>query len=114
LIFFVHFHEPTYLKVGSFIFSLKRFHIVLAIIFLVSILDRIKKNKKRATIILLLGMNSLLWYINWRENRHGILTVAILDIGQGDAIFIEAPNGNQIMIDGGPDAIVLRRLGEVM
>ena len=24
-----------------------------------------------------------------------------LDVGQGDAIFVEAPNGNQILIDGG-------------
>ena len=30
------------------------------------------------------------------------LSVSFLDIGQGDSIFIEAPNGAQMIIDGGP------------
>lgn len=48
------------------------------------------------------------------EAHRGRLALHVLDIGQGDAIFIEAPNGNQVLIDGGPDASVLARLGEVM
>jgi len=43
-----------------------------------------------------------------------LLSVAFLDVGQGDAIFIEAPNGNQILFDGGPNKAVLRELSEVM
>ncbi len=42
------------------------------------------------------------------------LTVAFLDIGQGDAIFIEAPNGNQVIVDGGPNAKILPELGALM
>jgi competence protein ComEC len=42
------------------------------------------------------------------------LKVGFLDIGQGDSIYIEAPNGNQVLIDGGPNKGVLRALGEVM
>jgi competence protein ComEC len=38
--------------------------------------------------------------------------VSILDIGQGDAILLEAPTGQVILVDGGPDKTVLRRLGE--
>ena len=48
------------------------------------------------------------------EDRRGILKVSFLDIGQGDAIFIEAPNGNQVLIDGGSNRAVLKELGKVM
>lgn len=44
----------------------------------------------------------------------GLLTVSFLDVGQGDAIFIEGPNGTQVLIDGGPDAAVLRQLAAAM
>ncbi len=40
--------------------------------------------------------------------------VAFLDVGQGDAIFIQAENGNQILLDGGPNKAVLRQLSKVM
>lgn len=40
--------------------------------------------------------------------------VAFLDVGQGDAIFIQAENGNQILMDGGPNKAVLRQLSKVM
>lgn len=62
----------------------------------------------------LLAANLFVWYIVWRETPRGILTVAFLDVGQGDAIYIEAPNGNQVLVDGGAGRQVLRALGEVM
>lgn len=44
-----------------------------------------------------------------------ILTVAFLNVGQGDAIYIHAPNGNSALIDGGPpDGKVLSELGSMM
>jgi competence protein ComEC len=46
--------------------------------------------------------------------KPGLLTVAFLNVGQGDAIFIETPSGKQVLIDGGPDKSVLRELGKVM
>lgn len=44
----------------------------------------------------------------------GLLHVWFLDVGQGDAMFIQAPNGNQVLIDGGPDNKVLQELGQIM
>jgi competence protein ComEC len=43
------------------------------------------------------------------------VTVAFLDVGQGDAMYIRAPNGNQLLFDAGPPSgAVLRELGRVM
>ena len=42
------------------------------------------------------------------------LQVTFLAVGQGDSIFIETPEGVQMLIDGGPDSSVLRSLGAVM
>jgi competence protein ComEC len=46
--------------------------------------------------------------------KAGELTVAILDIGQGDAIYIQSPTGIEVLIDGGPDSALLRELPTVM
>ncbi len=37
-----------------------------------------------------------------------------MDVGQGDSIFIEAPNGNQIIIDSGPNESVIRQISAQM
>jgi competence protein ComEC len=72
-------------------------------------------NKLRLVIVVILLLTAVFSiYFSFREERNGILTVAFLDVGQGDAIFIEAPNGNQILIDGGPSKQVLRELSKVM
>jgi competence protein ComEC len=40
------------------------------------------------------------------------LTVSFLDVGQGDSILIETPDGFEVLVDGGPDASVLRELSK--
>src|SRR3989344_5060951 len=51
----------------------------------------------------------------WTLPTHSGLAVSFLNIGQGDAIFIESPTGVQMLIDGGPpDGSVLRELGKAM
>ncbi len=46
--------------------------------------------------------------------KEQVVSVAFLDVGQGDAIFITSPSGRQILIDGGKDNTILRELGSVM
>ena len=62
--------------------------------------------------ILAIG-NIFIWQVVFSfEERE--LHVSFLDIGQGDSIFIEGPTGFQMLVDGGPDRGVLRRLAHVM
>lgn len=42
------------------------------------------------------------------------LKVSFLDIGQGDAILIQTPNGHDMLIDGGPNDRILEKLSEKM
>jgi len=74
-----------------------------------------KQSLQYIVIVIFLFTNIFIWTAVSRADRAGVLTVAFLDIGQGDAIYIEAPNGNQILIDGGPSSgALLRALGGVM
>ncbi len=45
---------------------------------------------------------------------NGYLTLAVLDVGQGDALYIESPTGVQILVDGGPGDALLAALPEMM
>jgi competence protein ComEC len=69
---------------------------------------------KGIVILALFVLVLCIWYAAWREDARGRLTVSFLNVGQGDAIYIEAPSGRQILIDGGQDGSVLRALGSVM
>lgn len=42
------------------------------------------------------------------------LTFAMLDVGQGDALYIESPTGRQVLVDAGPPKKVLSRLSRLM
>jgi len=42
------------------------------------------------------------------------LEVIFFDVGQGDAIFIETPKNQQILIDGGPDKTILEKISREM
>ncbi|MCR4306431.1 MAG: MBL fold metallo-hydrolase [Candidatus Yonathbacteria bacterium] len=73
-----------------------------------------KKHGRLFFLALFFVVNVFIWSAVFREERDGVLTVAFLDVGQGDAIFIEAPNGNQVLLDGGPNKRVLRELARMM
>lgn len=77
-------------------------------------MENIKKHFHRYILFLLIAVNALVWQAVFAGTNDDTLTVAFLDIGQGDAIYIEAPNGIQILLDGGPNKSVLAELGSVM
>ncbi|MFA6253974.1 MAG: MBL fold metallo-hydrolase [Candidatus Paceibacterota bacterium] len=65
-------------------------------------------------IFFLFILTITVWLAVWWETPSKYLTVAFLDVGQGDAILITAPNKNQVLVDGGPNLSVIRALGQVM
>lgn len=70
--------------------------------------------KIRIFVLALLFLSAVfVWYAIAVETKNG-LEVAFLNVGQGDAIFIRAPNGNQMLIDGGPNKSVLRQLSKMI
>ncbi|MDD4989433.1 MAG: MBL fold metallo-hydrolase [Candidatus Pacebacteria bacterium] len=77
-------------------------------------MDYVKAHRRFTLLLFLLLINISVWYVVSADNHRGLLTVAILNIGQGDAIFIEAPNRNQVIVDGGPDQKLISELGHVM
>lgn len=76
--------------------------------------ENMKKYYPLLVLFILLLADIFIWIAVSGEERGKELKVAFLDVGQGDAIFIEAPNGNQLLVDGGKGAQVLSALGSVM
>lgn len=64
-------------------------------------------------VLLLLVLDFSLFYSDY-QNSNRTLTFAMLDVGQGDALFIESPTGTQILVDGGPPRKILNQLAKVM
>jgi competence protein ComEC len=56
----------------------------------------------------------LLLYQSFLSEVNSVTTVSFLDVGQGDAIFIQSPNGNTVLIDAGPDDSTVRVLSEIV
>jgi len=76
-----------------------------------------KNGLSRRFFILLIGVVFLtagIYIINFLISSPGRLEVDYLDVGQGDSELIKTPNHKLILIDGGPDNLVLWRLGEVL
>lgn len=71
---------------------------------------------RTALLIISATLSLVIWLVplSDKTTSSGLLSVYFLDVGQGDAIFIETPDGVQMLIDGGPNSMVLRELRAVM
>lgn len=76
--------------------------------------NSIQKHLKLLILLFLFSVNLFVWSSVFAKENQSKLIVAFLDVGQGDAIFIQTPSGNQILIDGGADKKVLRELSKIM
>jgi competence protein ComEC len=76
---------------------------------------RLRKYLPYLLLLSLLILTIVIWFFIFiQNNQNHYLKVVFLDVGQGDSIYIEAPNGRQMLIDGGPDANLLSSLSKVM
>lgn len=71
----------------------------------------------KSKTVLLISALFIVLLVSVREYRvrpDGNVHVHVLDVGQGDSIFIVGPAGEQIIVDGGPNLSALSELGKRM
>lgn len=78
-----------------------------------SVKEKIHTYWKLVTLLILLVCVGTIFFLAFRSQNRP-LKIAFLDIGQGDAIFIESPTGNQIIFDGGPGSVLVSQVAKQM
>ena len=72
------------------------------------------KNFSKIILIVLAGIALLIWSRVFYTGSSSGISVNFLDVGQGDAILINLPGDEQVLIDGGPDDAVLSQISKFM
>ncbi|MEK7160904.1 MAG: MBL fold metallo-hydrolase, partial [Patescibacteria group bacterium] len=77
-------------------------------------LQRIKSNIGWIILAALIVGAVFVWLAIFEQPISDKVKIDFLDVGQGSAILVSAPNNNQVLIDGGPSDAVLAKLGEAL
>jgi len=73
------------------------------------------KNKIPYVILATLALTAVfVWLAVWELMPGDGVKIDFLDVGQGSAILLSAPNNNQVLIDGGPSDAILAKLGQAL
>ena len=74
----------------------------------------IRKYPREIVISVLVLSNILVWVAVYQRQPSDKLSVYFLDVGQGDAIFIDSPRHGRALVDGGANRKVLSELGKIL
>ena len=77
-------------------------------------MNRNARNFILSVLVVSFSLNILAWIVVFDLSKPRFLEVIFFDVGQGDAIFINTPKRQQILIDGGPTSAILEKLGKEM
>lgn len=77
-------------------------------------MDFLKKYWRESLLALLLISNIFVWSLVYEDRASNVLKVYFLDVGQGDAIFIQSPSGARVLVDGGKNRKVVSELGKIL
>jgi competence protein ComEC len=77
-------------------------------------MDFIKKYPRASLMVVLGFLNILVWTTVYLNQPGSILIIYFLDVGQGDAIFIDSPQHGRLLLDGGRNRKVLTELGKIL
>lgn len=92
---------------GNLPYAFMEAHIGIPLIFalyglLFSSFEFHRKHVRKWTFFTTLIFGNILLFIAIFSNQSKPVRVTVLDVGQGDAIFIEFPDGNNLLVDAGP------------
>src|SRR3990167_6809724 len=77
-------------------------------------MDFLKRRWREVFLGALILSNIFVWVAVYQRYPSDILTVYFLDIGQGDAIFIDSPTHGRVLVDCGPNRKILSELGKIL
>lgn len=69
---------------------------------------------RETVIVTFVLVNVFVWIAIYQRQPSDILKVYFLDVGQGDAIFIDSPTHGRLLLDAGRNRKVLSELGKIL